>query len=111
MRNKKNGGAQVSTIEGEEAHVDSLEDEGMASSFGGTNIVINRSFTIRQSTASEAPPKKMQTVAMQTETEQFFVYIFDYLAELEKKISSKEITIEEILIRGREAMYEVADEA
>ena len=47
----------------------------------------------------------------QTDTEMFFKYIFDFLALLEKRISSGEISIEEILAQGRQAMFEDASPA
>ena len=38
---------------------------------------------------------------VQTDTEIFFKYIFDFLGELERRIASGEISPEEILAMGR----------
>ena len=42
---------------------------------------------------------------MQTDTEMFFQYIFDFLGELERRINSGELSIEDILAMGRDALY------
>ena len=53
---------------------------------------------------------KMVSRKIQTDTEQFFAYIFAYLNELEKRISSGEISVDEILKRGREVSAENDDQ-
>lgn len=40
---------------------------------------------------------------MQTDTEMFFKYIFDFLGELERRINSGEISVDDILAMGRMA--------
>lgn len=46
----------------------------------------------------------MHDQGMQTDTEMFFKYIFDFLAELERRINSGEISIDDILAMGRMAL-------
>lgn len=43
---------------------------------------------------------------MQTDTEAFFKYIFEFLGELERRITSGEISVDDILQAGREALNE-----
>ena len=43
---------------------------------------------------------------MQTDAEMFFQYIFDFLGELERRINSGEISIEDILAMGNDALCE-----
>ena len=48
---------------------------------------------------------------MQTDTEMFFKYIFDFLGELERRINSGELSIEDILKMGRDSLGEQDDAA
>ena len=62
----------------------------------GKNIVVNRGHSQAQQDLSDT--KEMM---VQTDTEIFFKYIFDFMGELEKRISSGEITLEDIMAMGR----------
>ena len=61
------------------------------------NIIINR---------SQSDWRKRKDSEVQTDTEFFFQYIFDFLGELERRINSGELSLEEILKLGKEAMGE-----
>lgn len=56
--------------------------------------------------APKAPPIKVSEQSMQTDSEMFFQYIFDFLGELERRINSGEISIEDILAMGNDALCE-----
>jgi len=60
------------------------------------NIIINRSFGERN--------KSVLDGGVQTDAEMFFVYIFDFLNELEKRISSGDISVEDIVNQGKDAL-------
>lgn len=65
------------------------------------DIIINR---------SNADWKNRKDAAVQTDTEMFFKYIFDFLGELERRINSGELSIEDILAMGRQAQQEQMEE-
>jgi hypothetical protein len=80
-------------IDGQEQDEETIPVTPLASKFAETtNIIISRS------TINTTPKEKSKTdSSMQTDTELFFRFIFDYLEALEQRISSGEISIDEIL--------------
>ena len=47
----------------------------------------------------------MNDASIQTDTEEFFQYVFSFLGELERRINSGEVSIEDILAMGRTVLY------
>ena len=84
----------------QDTETDQSEMRPIVSTFG-KNIVVNR---------AQQDQKETNEMMVQTDTEIFFKYIFDFMGELERRISSGEITLEDILAMGRMSKGEELEE-